>query len=101
MTDNGTRELFKQIKIIVENYLNNRKTACLLMGTYNGSAILVNERLPVPLTLISGNLKEKLTVGDKVRLLRNDGGQEYFILEIIGKRYALQEELEELRREVL
>ena len=93
MTDNGTRELFKQIKIIVENYLNNRKPACLLMGTYNGSAILVNERLPVPLALVSGNLKEKLTVGDKVRLLRNDGGQEYFILEIIGRRYALLEEV--------
>lgn len=93
MTDNGTRELFKQIKIIVENYLNNRKTACLLMGTYNGTVILVNERLPVPLALVSGNLKEKLAAGDKVRLLRNDGGQEYFILEIIGRRYALLEEV--------
>lgn len=93
MNNGGTQELFKLVKVIVDNYMNNRKPTCLMIGTYNGSAMMVNERLPVPMSLVSGNMKEKLVAGDKVRLLRNDGGQEYFILEIIGKRYAMIEEV--------
>lgn len=93
MNNGGTQELFKLVKVIVDNYMNNRKPACLMIGTYNGSAMMVNERLPVPMSLVSGNMKEKLVAGDKVRLLRNDGGQEYFILEIIGRRYAMIEEV--------
>lgn len=93
MNNGGTQELFKLVKVIVDNYMNNRKPACLMIGTYNGSAMMVNERLPVPMSLVRGNMKEKLVAGDKVRLLRNDGGQEYFILEIIGRRYAMIEEV--------
>ena len=43
--------------------------------------------LPVPLSMITGNMKSQLVSGDKIRLLRNDRGKEYYILEIIGKPY--------------
>lgn len=97
---NSALDLFNAVKTIVDNYLNNRKPAAVLVGSYNGSAILINDRLPLPMSKITGETKDKLAAGDKVRLLRNDGGKEYFILEIIGRRYVLAEELEALRREV-
>lgn len=92
----GANELFNTVKVIVDNYLNNRKVAAVVVGTYNGSAIIINDRLPIPMSMISGEMKNKLVFGDKVRLLRNDGGGEYFILEIIGRRYVLYEEVEKL-----
>lgn len=84
---NGTNELFNVIKTIIDNYLNNRKVAAVVVGTYNGTAVVVNERLPVPMSMVTGNMATKLAAGDKVRMLRNDGGREYYILEIIGKPY--------------
>lgn len=83
---NGTRYLFNLIKTIVENYMRNRKPAAIVLGTYTGQAVMVGS-LPVPMSMVSGNMKSKLAAGDKLRLLRNDGGKEYFILEIIGKPY--------------
>lgn len=87
MTDkNSARELFNTIKTIVDNYLNNRKVAAVVIGEYKGNAVMAGD-LPIPLSMITGNMKTRLAVGDKVRLLRNDGGREYYILEIIGKPY--------------
>lgn len=85
----GASRLFDTIKSITDNYMNNRKPAVIVVGTYTGSAVLVNKRLPVPMSMVSGNMKNKLVTGDKVRLLRNDGGDEYFILEIIDKPYQI------------
>ena len=48
-------------------------------------------QLPVPMSMISGNMVKNLAPGDKVRLLRNDGGHEYYILEIVGKPYQIKE----------
>ena len=38
-------------------------------------------------SMVTGNMKDRLVSGDKVRILRNDRGKEYYILEIIGKPY--------------
>ena len=84
-----TQEFFNQIKTIVENYMRSRKPAAVLLGTYTGNAIMI-ETLPVPMSMVSGNMKGRLTAGDKVRLLRNDRGREYYILEIVGKPYLTQ-----------
>lgn len=84
---NSANELFNVIKTIIDNYLNNRKVAAVVVGTYNGTVVVVNERLPVPMSMVTGNMAMKLAAGDKVRMLRNDGGREYYILEIIGKPY--------------
>lgn len=73
-----------EIKQIVENYLNNRMPATILAATWTGGKMVLNEKSYVPAALLTGNLKAKLREGDKVKLLRNDGGKEYYILEIIG-----------------
>jgi hypothetical protein len=83
---NGANELFNVIKTIVNNYLNNRKVTAVVIGEYKGGAVMVGD-LPVPMSMVTGNMKTRLASGDKVRLLRNDGGREYYILEIIGKPY--------------
>lgn len=88
-------DLLDAVKTIVNNYLSNRKLTAMVVGTYNGASIMINERLPIPMDMVKGGLTEKLSVGDRVRLLRNDGGKEYYILEIIDRRCALIEEVEE------
>ena len=85
---NGANELFNVIKTIVNNYLNNRKVTAVVIGEYKGGAVMVGD-LPVPMSMVTGNMKTRLVSGDKVRLLRNDGGREYYILEIIGKPYQI------------
>lgn len=83
-------QFFELIKTVVDNYMKNRKPSAVLIGTYTGTAVMV-EQLPVPMSMISGNMVKKLDPGDKVRLLRNDGGHEYYILEIVGKPYQIKE----------
>jgi len=75
--------MINEIKQIVENYLNNRKLACLMIGTAVSGGVKVSEKLTIPYELIVGNLKIGLEIGKKVRLLRDDGGQTYYILEVI------------------
>lgn len=84
--------ILEQVKKIVENYLNNRQLTALLEGTYNGSKVVLNEKAYIPNSLLKGNLKTALQKGDKVKLLRNDGGGEYYILEIIGVPMRLERE---------
>lgn len=87
MTDkNATKDFFDLIKTIVDNYMKNRRPAAVVLGTYDGTSIKVGN-IPVPLSIVSGNMKTRMTAGDKLRLLRNDGGREYYILEIVGKPY--------------
>lgn len=83
---NAALELYNTVKTIVDNYIRNRKPAAVLLGTYTGNCIQIGQ-LPLPMSKVSGNMVSELTVGDKVRLLRNDGGGDYYIMEIIGKPY--------------
>ena len=75
--------MIQEIKKIIENYLNNAKLCSIITGTVTGNGISINEKLTLPMVLIIGNLKSSLAEGDKVRLLRNHGGQQYYILEVI------------------
>jgi len=75
--------MINEIKTIIQNYLNNAKLACLMVGTVTSEGIRINEKLIIPNELIIGNLKKDLTPGNKVRLLRNHGGQQFYILEVI------------------
>lgn len=83
-------QFFELIKTVVDNYMKSRKPSAVLIGTYTGTAVMVGQ-LPVPMSMISGNMVKNLAPGDKVRLLRNDGGHEYYILEIVGKPYQIKE----------
>lgn len=85
--------MINEIKRIVEGCLNNKKLPAILIGTYQGGAVVINDRFSIPVSMLSGNAKEKLQSGDKVRLLAPTGWGEYYILEIIGKQYALREDI--------
>lgn len=85
----STQEFFNLIKTIVDNYLRSRKPAAVFLGTYTGSTVMI-ETLPVPMSMVKGNMVSRLQTGDKVRLLRNDRGGEYYILEIVGRPYLTQ-----------
>jgi len=75
--------LINEIKKIIENYLNNIKLCSIVIGTVTGNGIKLTDKLTIPLDFVTGNLKNTLSQGQKVRLLRNLGGQEFFILEVI------------------
>lgn len=85
---NTAHELFSTIKTIVDNYMKARKPTAIVMGTYNGVTVMVGS-LPVPMSMLTGNMKDRMAPGDSVRLLRNDGGREYYIMEIIGRPYQV------------
>ena len=76
--------MINEIKTIIHNYLSNAKLCQLMVGTVADDGIKVSDRLTIPNELIKGNLKEFVAPGDKVRLIRNHGGQEFYIVEIIG-----------------
>jgi hypothetical protein len=75
--------MINEIKVIVQNYLNNIKLCTLQVGTVVNNGVRVSDKLVIPMELIVGNLKTSLTQGQKVRLLRNHGGQQFYILEVI------------------
>lgn len=80
--------MINEIKTIVQNYLNNVKLCGLMLGTVTSEGIKVSDKLVVPNELIVGNLKAFINPGDKVRLIRNNGGQEFYIVEIMGLTMA-------------
>lgn len=75
--------MIQEIKRIVENYLNNAKLCGIYSGIVTEDGIKISEKLTIPEELVIGNLKEKLVSGDLVRVLRNHGGQQFFLLEVI------------------
>ena len=90
MTNKGSiQDFYNLIKTIVDNYMSCRKPADIVLGHYDGQRILVGE-LPVPMSMVTGNMKSRLLPGNQVRLLRGDRGYEYFIMEIIGRPYDLE-----------
>lgn len=75
--------MINEIKRIIENYLNNIKLCSIVIGIVTGDGIKLTDKLTIPFHFVTGNLKKSLSPGQKVRLLRNLGGQEFFILEVI------------------
>lgn len=75
--------MINEIKTIVQNYLNNTKLCNFSIGTVIADGIKMSDKLTVPMELVVGSAKKNLILGDRVRLLRNHGGQQYYILEVI------------------
>lgn len=75
--------MITEIKRIIENYLSNIKLTSIVIGTVVSDGIKLNDKLTIPLSFITGNMKNSISPGQKLRLLRNLGGQEFFILEVI------------------
>jgi hypothetical protein len=76
--------MINEIKKIIQNYINNAKLAEFTTGIVTDGGIRVSDKLVIPSELIHGNLKASIIAGDKVRLLRNHGGKQYYILEVIN-----------------
>ena len=85
----------EKLKRIFRDYLNSVKLSAILVGTYQGSGVQVNERFMIPNDQLSGNLKMRVKSGDKVRLLAGTGWDEFYILEIIGRQEAFKDEIKE------
>ena len=79
----------EKIKQIVEGFLNSVKLPAILIGTYNGTGVQIDERFMIPSAQLSGNMKALLKNGDKVRVFAPTGWDEFYILEIIGKPYTV------------
>jgi len=75
--------MIQEIKTIVKNYMENVKLCSIMVGTVTNNGIRISDKLTIPNELIVGNLKKELITGQKVRLLRNHGGQQFYILEVI------------------
>lgn len=75
--------LINQIKQIVENYLNYKALTRIEIGTVVSEGVRVSDRLVIPFDFLTGNEVRNLVTGDRVRLLRNQGASEYYVLEII------------------
>lgn len=84
--------MIQSIKQVVENYINSRQMTAILSGTFKDGHVILNEKAYIPSSLLTGNLRSALRQGDKVKLLRNDKGTEYYILEITGASVRLQRE---------
>lgn len=76
--------MINEIKIIVQNYINNAKLTDYMIGTVTSEGIRLNEKVILPDSMVVGNLKSSIVADDKVRLLRNHGGKQYYILEVIN-----------------
>ena len=84
--------MIREIKQIVENYINNRNMASLVIGTYDGKYIVTDKsKMKIPMSCVTGNLLSSLKKGDRVYLFQNDGGADFYLLEIIGLPAVLEE----------
>lgn len=75
--------MINEFKTIIQNYINNAKLCSYTTGEVMSNGIKVSDKLTLPMELIVGNAKASLVAGQKVRLLRNHGGKQYYILEVI------------------
>lgn len=57
--------MIKEIKTIIQNYLNNAKLCRLVVGTVTNDGIKVSDKLTIPYELIVGNLKKNLIAGQR------------------------------------
>ena len=91
----GGLGLYNFIKTMIDNYITSIGLTVLVIGEYKG-----DNNLKLPMGLLSGTLKKSLKPGDKLRLLRNQGCGEYYILEIIDKEIAFSEDVKKIEKRI-
>lgn len=77
--------MINQIKEIVKNYINAQSLTVMQVGTVVSDGVKISDKLTIPLDFLVGNNVKNLDIGNKVRLLRNQGASEYYVLEVIEK----------------
>lgn len=75
--------MIREIKEIVKNYIDNYSFCNITFGIVEADGIRISEKILIPNELIIGNLKDAITPGDAVHLLRNHGGKQFYILEVV------------------
>lgn len=75
--------MINEIKTIILNYINNAKLCKIVTGVVEQEGIRISDKLVIPEELTIGNRKSMIVPGQKVRLLRDHGGQIFYILEVI------------------
>ena len=80
--------MINEIKQIVQNYLANAKLCHFVTGTFAGGAVQISDKLVIPEELVQGDLKKFANDGDKVKVIRNHGGQECYILAILDRDFV-------------
>lgn len=85
--------MIKEIKIIIDNYLNNKKLPAMIIGIVQGDGIYVSNNFIIPMSQVSGALKSRIKAGDRVRVLAGTGWKDFFVLEIIGRDLAYKDEI--------
>ena len=96
----GGLGLYNFIKTMIDNYITSIGLTVLVIGECKGDFVLINNNLKLPIDLLSGTLKKSLKPGDKLRLLRNQGCGEYYILEIIDKEIAFNEDVKRIEKRI-
>lgn len=96
----GGLGLYNFIKTMIDNYITSIGLTVLVIGECKGDFVLINNNLKLPMDLLSGTLKKSLKPGDKLRLLRNQGCGEYYILEIIDKEIAFSEDVKKIEKRI-
>jgi hypothetical protein len=78
-------DLNNAIKIIVKNYLQNYQPADLVYGTWQGSTVKIDTKpIPIPLDMVDVPKGVTVTVGERVSLLQQQGGQKYALIGVLG-----------------
>lgn len=77
--------MIDEIKKIVDNYLKNAQLTAISTGVYRSGKVYLDETLEIPASMLSGIDTASLQDGDKVQLLRNQGGGEYSVINIVGR----------------
>jgi len=80
--------MIEAIKEIVKNYINSMKPARLVFGKVESVAPLtvrVNEKLIIPAEMVVWPpALTQYDIGKKVLMIQQEGGQQYYILEVRG-----------------
>jgi len=75
--------MIKEIKTIVDNYLNAKKLPCVMSGKYKDFDVIVNEKLTIPSELLHIPTYINASEGDDLLLLRDLGGQKFIVLDVM------------------
>lgn len=80
--------MIEAIKEIVKNYINSIKPARLVFGrveTVDPLTVRVSEKLLIPAEMIIWSpALTSYDIGKKVLMIQQEGGQQYYILEVRG-----------------
>jgi hypothetical protein len=78
-------DLYDAIKVVVKEYLQNYQPADLVYGTWGASSVKIDTKpIPIPLDMIDIPEGTTVTIGKRVSLLQQQGGQKFALVGVLG-----------------